>query len=77
MPYWGHGWNMAWSMGLWWLLGLGAIVGAVWLVGRAARRVPPRRESATEVLRRRYASGEISDDEYRSRMALLNDTGGR
>lgn len=50
-----------------------AVLAIVWLV-RSLRRPAagaPSTESAEDVLRRRYAAGEISDEEYRQRLAQL------
>lgn len=50
-----------------------AVLAIVWLV-RGLRRPAgaPSTESAEDVLRRRYAAGEISDEEYRQRQAQLH-----
>lgn len=66
------GWTWGLGMGLGWLAMLafwGAlIVGAVWLVRTlsADHGEPPRRagESALDILKRRYAAGEITREEY-------------
>jgi putative membrane protein len=76
------GWNWPDGGGGWWAMGLGMLawvlllavaVGlVVWLINRGG--VGPRIEhgdSAEEVLRRRFASGEIDADEYQRRLALL------
>jgi len=34
---------------------------------------PKRRDSALETLRRSYAAGEISEEEYRHRLAVLTE----
>lgn len=70
---WDGGWGMGWAwFGLlhpaWWLL---LIVGAVLAVrtlfgGRAGRR-----DSALDILRERYARGEIDEAEYEQRKKLL------
>jgi len=48
------------------------VLGIVWLV-RSLRRPAGARaaDSPEELLRRRYATGEISDEEYRQRLAGL------
>jgi putative membrane protein len=77
------GWDWADSSGAgWWAMGLGmllfvivvaAVVGlVVWLVNRSS--VGPhmdRGSSAEDVLRHRFASGEIDGDEYQKRLAVL------
>lgn len=67
-----------WGPGPWWpifplvwLLLWGAVIFAVfrWARGRRAQR--PR--SGEEVLGERYARGEINEDEYRERLAVLRN----
>ena len=69
---------MTWML-LWGLVGLAllglAVVGIVTMVrssDRDADRVP-RLESPDEVLKRRYAAGEIGEDEFLTRRAGLSD----
>lgn len=66
----GGGWWMMGIGGLFWLLVLGL---TVWLVLRATggRDVAPRGESAEELLRRRFAAGEIDAEEYERRLEVL------
>jgi putative membrane protein len=62
---WGWGWMML--MPLLWVVLFGLIVWAVVkLAGRPADRAAdqPRRETAQEILDRRFASGEIDADAY-------------
>lgn len=63
--WYGHGW---W-MGFWWIVGVGVIALVVWLVTRGNQR--PTSPSAEDVLRQRYANGEIDEEEYRKRLAML------
>jgi uncharacterized membrane protein len=71
-----------WSDIGWWGMGFGMIGGVlllavisgfvVWLMNRAQdHRDDSRGESGEEVLRRRFASGDIDADEYERRLALL------
>lgn len=71
------------GMGLWMLLwalvGLAvlvlAVVGVVWLVRRTDTPRPAPaidRETPEELLRRRYATGEIDEDEYLRRRSGLS-----
>jgi len=65
-----HGW---WAMGWMWLVWIALIVGLVFLVRWTAVSPSGRgepRPSAEEILKRRYASGEISKQEYEEK---LND----
>jgi len=61
-------WDMSGMMApmvLGWIVVIAAIVAAVWWLARGLR--PSRRNSALEILRERYARGEISKEEYESR----------
>ena len=72
------GMGMIWML-VWGLVGLAllvlAVVGVVWLV----RRTGPSdqggsgRETPEDLLRRRYAAGELDEDEYLQRRAGLKD----
>jgi putative membrane protein len=74
----GYGWSHMGSMGsmagmgLIWIFLLVLIVGAIWWGTQAGRRNPPNRsESAEEILRKRYARGEIDKNEFDERMRSL------
>lgn len=55
-----------------WLVVLGLIAAGVYLAIRAVRSGPGhRRESAAELLDRRFAAGEIDADEYYERRSGL------
>jgi len=66
----GAGWLM---MGIGMLVWVALIVLAVWLVVRVVGQRPSvgGSESAEELLRRRFASGEIDSEEYERRMQIL------
>ncbi len=69
---------MTWML-LWGLVGLAllglAVVGIVTMVRGSDRDVDrvPRMESPDEILKRRYAAGEIGEDEFLTRRAGLSD----
>ncbi len=67
MDGWGGGWMWLWGtlMMLFWVA---IIAGAVWYLGRSRERRPGR---AREILEERYASGELSTEEYRERLDHL------
>jgi len=71
---WDDGMNGWWAMGIGWLLWIVITVAVVWFVVRAwnVRARGDGAESAEEVLRRRYAAGEIDDQEYERRLAVLH-----
>ncbi|MEO6579464.1 MAG: SHOCT domain-containing protein [Candidatus Limnocylindria bacterium] len=68
-----------WHYSDWWMMGIGmlfwlVLLGlAVWLVVRATgrERSEPLAEGAEEILRRRFAAGEIDAEEYERRLEVL------
>ena len=72
MHWFDGGHAMGW-MWIWWVLGVIVIVAAIWTLTRSGGRFRgrdrggPERESPEEILKRRYASGEIDRDEYEAR----------
>lgn len=70
--------GMMLGMLVWGLVGLAllvlAVVGVVWVVRHSDdnRSALPAAESPEELLRRRYAAGEIDEDEYLRRQAGLS-----
>lgn len=63
----GMGWGGLW-MALWWVLVIVAIVLLVkWLLQPAGRR----EKTPLDILKERYARGEIDEEEYRKRRAGL------
>ena len=59
--------NMGWGMGFGWIIGL-LVVGLIfWLIYTAVQNTNTRRneiDSAKEILRKRFAKGEISKEEF-------------
>ncbi len=66
--------NMGWGMGYGWFIGL-LIAGLVfWLIYTAVRDANTRRnetDSAKEILRKRFAKGEISKEEFENMLQEL------
>jgi putative membrane protein len=64
--WWGPGyffgapWNMAFGM-LFWVL---VIIAIFWVVASASRRVEPDRKRPVDILKERYAKGEIDQVEF-------------
>lgn len=73
MMYWGYGWNVAGIVlgGLLFLVLLAGVAVAAFFIGRASRPQGPGR--ALDVLRERYARGEITHEEYERLRADLRD----
>lgn len=67
-----HCWNMA----MMWIIWIPLILIAVYLFRRDRYEgdKKERRESAIEVLKRRYASGEIAKEEFEERLKILRDS---
>lgn len=64
----GHGWGM----GLGWIAGLIVVIAFVWLIVRGKITpsdtiVHPEEQSALDILKKRYAKGEINKTEYEER----------
>ena len=75
MGWWGYA-GMGIGMVLFWALLIAGIVALfVFVTGdRSTRRgSSPEARSAEEILAARFARGEISDTEYRDRVAVLRD----
>jgi putative membrane protein len=68
-----HGPGILAAVGLFMLLRALVVIGLVVLVWRlvGARGLWQRADSATQVLRERYARGEIGEEEYRKRLETL------
>ena len=60
-----NGWMMGW-MFVWFLVGVAILVVAVFAIVRLSRPRPKGYDEAHELLRRRFAAGEIDADEYAS-----------
>ncbi len=73
--HWWHGdWHMGW-MAIWWILGLALVAIVAWALLSSARSRGGARESPEEVLKRRYAEGEIDRDTYQRMLADLERRG--
>ena len=77
---WGWGWMSLMMVGM--VLFWGAIIfGVVWLIRGVARNgsTPAERlasrESPVQILERRFAEGEITEDDYRARREVLVNKG--
>ena len=68
MWWWGGVGMMAMMFLFWVMFIVGIIVAIRWLVGKGRERTP---DSALEILRQRYARGEINEEEFESRRKNL------
>ena len=66
----GWGWHMA-AMLIFWIVLVIVIVFLVRWMGVSGRGAEPLRESAEEILKKRYARGEIDKEEYDRRLTDL------
>ncbi len=67
----GHGWGMGW----WWIIGLILLIFIIWMVVKAVntRQTTDKKQEKTalDILKERYAKGEIDKQEYEERRREL------
>lgn len=72
----GTGMNgMSWGMGFGWLAGLAILVLIIWAVTKnvnSGNSVPTESKSALDILKERYARGEINKDEFEEKKSVLS-----
>jgi putative membrane protein len=68
--YWSDGGHVIW-MTISWLIGIGLFSALIWLLFSAVNRGQGSSGSPEEILRRRYAAGEIDTEEYERRIEEL------
>lgn len=68
----GFGWDMGLGGWLWMVVGIVLVVVIVWvLVSAVSTRDRPAVEDAAQILKARFARGEISEQEYEQARRLL------
>lgn len=68
--HWNGDWHMGW-MGLWWILIVPVLIALVWFALSAGRRRDGAQESPEQVLKRRYANGELDRETYERKLEEL------
>jgi len=70
-----HGWDMGLVMGWWWILGIIVFVVVAWLIFKNVNTKNqayfPGNKSALDLLKERYARGEIDKEEFEERKREL------
>lgn len=69
---WNWGMGMGMGMGWWWIIGLIIVIAIVWMVAKTMSQTKdpnnlPGSKSALEILKERYARGEIDKHEFEER----------
>ena len=74
-PMWGWGWGIG-MMGMmllfWGVVIFAGVAGIRWLVNQTKQSKQPRGDSAMEILRERFARGEIEKDEFEAKKKELS-----
>jgi len=71
-PMWGWGWGigmMAMMLLFWGVVIFAGMTGIRWFIGQ---HKPPRADKAMEILRERFARGEIDKDEFAAKKSQLS-----
>lgn len=71
-----HGfYGMSWGMGFSWLIGLALLIILIWVVVKVANSgsisSSQQSKSALEILKKRYAKGEISKQEFEDKKRAI------
>ncbi|MDK2824612.1 MAG: putative rane protein [Clostridia bacterium] len=76
MMHWGYGYGMGLGMILWWIIIIGGIVLAFYGLFSLAKGQPNKKEvdkgiDALDILKERFAKGEINEEEYEQKKKIL------
>jgi len=76
MMHWGWGYGMGFGMILWWAVVIGLIVLVIYGLTNIFRNQPSKKEfnnndSSLEILKERFAKGEINEEEYENKKKIL------
>jgi putative membrane protein len=72
--HWYADWDSGWIWGMhlvWWLFWIIVAIGAWWAVTRGKASSPAAIEPPLEVLRRRYAEGALTTEQFEERRKVL------
>ncbi|SNX52681.1 putative membrane protein [Thermoanaerobacterium sp. RBIITD] len=74
MNGWGYGGNFIWGL-IWMIVEIGLVIGAIYFIVSLFQNNKGgyRKNDAMEILRERYARGEISEEEYLERKKNLEE----
>lgn len=69
-----HWWNGQGHMGIWWVVSLALLVFGAWALRRSSQGpTSGLNESPEQILKRRYAKGEIDQATYQRMLSELKD----
>lgn len=67
--------GMSWGMGFGWLIGLAVLILLIWVIIKAVNpsnlQSPQREKSALEILKERFAKGEINKQEFEEKKRAI------
>jgi putative membrane protein len=71
-----NGMHWGWGMGFGWLLGIVVLVVIIWVVTKGINAgqnpAPTEKKSALDVLKERYARGEINKEEFEEKKKVIS-----
>ena len=71
-----NGMHWGWGMGFGWILGIVVLIVIIWAVTRGINgnhnTTPQEKKSALDILKERYARGEINKEEFEEKKHVLS-----